>query len=332
VRYAPYAELTGRPHVVVDGSAQAGAVLTLSHWPHSPTPPELRADTSAEIAFRYLDTPAAHVDVPLVTNNHFDQDGLVAVFALVDPAAARARRDRCVDVAAAGDFAHCRDRDSARLAAAIAAYADEAVSPLADALAGLGYAERVARLYQELLPRLPDLLDRPAATRDLWADDDALLDATERAFATGAATVEEVPDLDLAVVTVARDRLPKPVRRFTRIDREPLHPVAVHARTERMRVLTVQGRRCDLRFRYETWVQHVSRPLPPRVDLAPLAEELTATETDGGRWRFDGVEHLTPRLRRVDGADTTIDPAELRRRVEEHLRRAPPAWDPFAPS
>ena len=91
MEYREYAELTGRPHVVVDGSAQAGTELVLSHWPGAATPDILRADLSAEIAFNYLDHPELHVDAPYVTNNHFDQDGLVAVFALTQPEAAQAR-------------------------------------------------------------------------------------------------------------------------------------------------------------------------------------------------------------------------------------------------
>ena len=78
--YRPYGELTDTPHIVVDGSAQAGTILTLSHWPGAATPDALRRDLSAEIAFAYLDHPELRVDAEFVTNNHFDQDGLVAAF------------------------------------------------------------------------------------------------------------------------------------------------------------------------------------------------------------------------------------------------------------
>ena len=42
----------------------------------------LRADTSAEIVFNYLETPSLHVDVDAVSNNHFDEDGLIGIFTL----------------------------------------------------------------------------------------------------------------------------------------------------------------------------------------------------------------------------------------------------------
>ncbi len=63
----------------------------------------------------------------------------------------------------------------------------------------------------------------------------------------------------------------------------------------------MRDRRYQLRYRYETWVRYVSAPTMPRVDLAPLAEELTASEPEG-KWVFDGVESITPSLR-LDGAD-----------------------------
>ena len=52
--YLPVEELEGRPHVIVDGAARSGSVLTLSHWPQSPTPVGLARDLSAEIVFAFL--------------------------------------------------------------------------------------------------------------------------------------------------------------------------------------------------------------------------------------------------------------------------------------
>ena len=86
--FRPYDDLDGVPNVVVDGTATEATTLTLSHWPGSPAlPVDLLADLSAEMAFRYLDRrDALHGDATVVSNNHFDQDGLVGVFALsLDP-------------------------------------------------------------------------------------------------------------------------------------------------------------------------------------------------------------------------------------------------------
>ena len=40
--------------------------------------------------------------------------------------------------------------------------------------------------------------DRPERWRDLWAEEDATLRASEEALASGTVTISEVPDVDLA--------------------------------------------------------------------------------------------------------------------------------------
>lgn len=51
------------PNIVVDGSPNAGTVLTLTHWPGIAQPARLGADLSAEMAFRYLGAPAIFLRV-----------------------------------------------------------------------------------------------------------------------------------------------------------------------------------------------------------------------------------------------------------------------------
>jgi hypothetical protein len=81
--FVPYGQTIGIPNVIVDGTANIGTVLTLSHWRRSGTPEELASDTSAEIVFKYLDSPHLHVTAEAVSNDHFDENGLIGVFARV---------------------------------------------------------------------------------------------------------------------------------------------------------------------------------------------------------------------------------------------------------
>jgi hypothetical protein len=312
-RYRTYGELRDVPHVVVDGSAQPGTVLVLSHWPGMPTPEPLRADLSAEIAFRYLDHPELQVDAEFVTNNHCDQDGLVSVFALTRPDDARARRDRLVDIARAGDFGRFHDRDAARAAIAIAI--------LEDAIDG--------DPYPELLECLPELADHPERYREHWAEEDEHITLTEAAIADGTITITEDPTLDLAVVRVPDEWRSRVVHRFTMIDQGVAHPFAVYNATDRFVVVTLGAHTPELRDRYETWVHYVSRRPRPRVDLTELAASLTADDTAPGRWVFDGVESLSPALHHVDGDATTITDDEFLARVTETLRASAATWSPY---
>jgi hypothetical protein len=328
MKYVPYHLLSERPNVVVDGAANDHTVLALSHWPHSGTPVELAADLSAQIVLRYLDRPEQHVSADVVSNNHFDEDGLVGVWAMVNPEDAPRRRDLLVDIAAAGDFGTFRDRRAARAAFTISAYADPDQSPLGTAVFGLDYPALVEVLFDELLPRLGDICDRLDDYRPLWEAEDAVLAESEAAIASGAATVEELPALDLAIVTVPDDLDGRRVHRFTQRRTEAIHPMAVHNATDCLRVLVVQGRRCRFHYRYESWVQYVSRRPLPRVDLAPLAARLSERERDG-RWQADGVDGITPVMQLVGAEETSIDITTLRAELERHLAAAPPAWNPY---
>lgn len=331
--YVPYHRLDGRPHLVADGPATDGTVLTLSHWPASPTPKPLRADLSAEIVFRWLTgrrrwwrrAPSA------VSNDHLDQDGLVSVFAVQRPEEALARRELLGDLARAGDFAVFRHRPAARASFALATLADPERSPLGSAAFPADYAERCAGLHEELLGRLLELVDDPGRHRALWAEEDDAFGASEALLQSGAVTVCELPAVDLAVVNVGQGARPRTATRFVEREDVAVHPAALHRATGRLRLLMVQGRRYRLTYRYESWVRLVSRPVEPRVDLGPLAARLEAEERGPTTWSFDGVGALVPSLRTAGDQESSLDPALVLAMVADHLRTARPAWGPEGP-
>ena len=78
-----------RPNLIVDGAATENTILTLSHWPKSGTPPELKGDTSAESCSTTSIPRGSTFHADAVSNNHFDEDGLVGIFTLVEPSTAR---------------------------------------------------------------------------------------------------------------------------------------------------------------------------------------------------------------------------------------------------
>ena len=327
----PYGDLAGAASVVVDGAPAPGTVLCLSHWPGVGSPPEFAADLSADMAFRYLVAFDRHGAARAASNNHFDQDGLVGLFALVAPAEALTRRAELTEVARAGDFAVTSSRTAARVSMVLSAYADPERSPFAPLPAA--YDDLTAMLYGELLGRLPELCDRPARSRELWAEEDAAWSASEAAVASGTVTITEVPDVDLAIVEVPEGVPDLGGHRFAGQWVSGLHPLAVNNATARGALLTLRGNRYELSYRYESWVQFTSRAVRPRVDLAPLAERLNAEETAVGgtaQWVAQPVSALTPTLAPTGGDASVLSPATVAARVTAHLRAAPPAWDPFA--
>ena len=327
--FLPYAQVQSAPNVIVDGAPTGHTVLTLSHWPKSGTPAALRGDTSTAIVFNYLDAPSFHVEADAVSNNHFDEDGLVGMLVLLDPVLAGRHRDLLMDVAQAGDFGVFASRDAARIAFVLAAYANAGTSPFGERLFDLPYPQRAGELYERLLGLLPRLLVDLEDYRSLWESEDASLTASEALIDKGLVTIDEQADLDLAVVRLPEELEPQPAHRFTQPRLAECHPFALHNATRCSRLLLLRGSRVELQYRYEGWVQMASRRPSLRVDLTELANELNQSEGSAGRWVFDGVDQITPRLH-LDGSDgTSIPPETIVSRVRHHLRTGAPAWNPY---
>lgn len=310
LQYLDYEESRTVPNIVVDGSPNDGTVLSLTHWPGYPAPLGLARDLSAEMAFAYLDAPAEHPPAEVVTNNHFDQDGLVSIFALVDPAAALPHRALLIDVAAAGDFGTYRDRRAARASMVLSRYAE-------DEPPDCTYGAFTDRLYRHLLPRLLDVVLDNDGYRELWEEEEDALSASESAIATGRVTITEDRPLDLAIVTIDPSEPARSGHRFGGQTFGHIHPMAINNATDRFRLLIAHGRRYQFVDRYETWVQYQSRVTLPRVDMRPLAERLTAIEHDGAVWSAGAPGALSPHMTHTD--ESSIDPDTLRQTITAWL-------------
>lgn len=309
MEYVPYETLGTRPNIIVDGPANAHTALALSHWPMAATPDALRDDLSTQIVFKYLDRPEFHVAADAVSNNHFDEDGLVGIYALLNPREAQLRRELMIDVAAAGDFGTYRLRDAARVTFVLSAFADADRSPLDAAIFRQSYPAMASSLYREMLPRAGEILDDVQRFRSYWESDDATLAESERLIEQGRVQIEEFPALDLAVVTLPAGHT-------------SIHQMALHNVLRSFRVLSVAGNRYELQYRYESWVRYVSQTPAPRIDLSPLADMLSGMETGGTtRWSFDGVDEIAPKLKLEAPGDSTIPPQQFVASVKDFLSR-----------
>src|ERR1044072_5371307 len=86
MRFEFYTEaLDNVPKLSVDGTVDNS--IHFSHWEGNRTPAELKADTSTEIALNLAASPnRAHLTngIELVTNNHFDTDGVLSVWTVLN--------------------------------------------------------------------------------------------------------------------------------------------------------------------------------------------------------------------------------------------------------
>jgi len=316
--YASIASLAalGDPaHVLVDGAPRTGSVLTLSHWPGSPTPAGISHDLSTGIVLNYLERRRLWSKiagrVTYVTTDHLDQDGLAACYSLVDPAGGQRARAMLLGVAATGDFADCSNRDAARVAFALAALID----PRDPAPSGAGESATVSQRApvddETLLDSLPAMLAHPEKTEALFGPEEEMLIRSLEAVASGAVTVSNYPRADLCVVEIPESFQPGVVTRLAHRVALPIHPGAVYRESDAMTVLLAQGRHYHAYLRYESWVSFVSRPLRARPDLRPLGLALSRLERSGISWTAEEVTALEPSLRPGGGAESSLSLREV---------------------
>jgi hypothetical protein len=300
MRYVPYGqELEGVPNVIVDGRGNEATVLVLSHWPRNATPPELKADSSTEIAVNYLRSPKREEyrrGAEAVSNNHFDVDGLMSLWAVLHPEAALERADLLVATGECGDFDRWSGERPTKITCALYGLERLPSSPVRKGLGEIrDYLERTAFLYRQTLPLVPELLDGVDRFEEYWRDEYARVEAGRELFARGEASVQEVPALDLAIFELPRE----------------VHDMALYEQTQCSRIaLVVAEHRYQARYRYESWVEFQSRRPPPRIDLRPFADLLQTFEGNAGEWAFDDVRHTLPRLR-LRGPEGGTSPSSL---------------------
>ncbi|WP_207895970.1 DUF6687 family protein [Hymenobacter gummosus] len=306
LQFLPFAEARRRPGatVVVD-SILPRAALTLAHWRGAPTPATYQDDTSAGSALRAVaQPPAALTAARYVTANHFDVDGFVGVWALLNPELARRHAELLRLVAVLGDFREIDWHD---------ARADHALQ-----LVCWLNAEEKARFYEPFgaparrrredeasaekfdwfLPRFAAIVENPALGRAAWLPEYERVRAAVAALHSPATQLRRYPDIGLTVV-----RTPEPL---------PYYALFGPTAGTDMVLSLYDGHRYEFEYKYTTWVDLESRPTRPRLPLDALVAQLNAQETSGYHWAADGVTDTGPLLRlqgrRLSKAQRYADP------------------------
>ncbi|CAN5571084.1 hypothetical protein BH10CYA1_BH10CYA1_21420 [soil metagenome] len=310
MQYLSYQQSEQVPNIIVDGASNAGTELELSHWPNSTTPEPLKADLSAEIVFNYLANPEFKVTAKVVSNDHFDADGLVGIYTLLHPDDAEDLKEMLIDIAGAGDFNVYRDREAARVSFILDAWQNPKLSPLKASIFAQAYPSVANILYEELLPRFARIIEKVGYLEKYWKAQDDLLEDSEQALRKRHFKLTELPELDLAIVAMPDANVGPS---------QSIHRMAIHNQTNCMRILLMQETNFELYFRYETWVEYQSRQTSPRIDLQDLAGSLSKQESMDGVWSFGGINDLTPTLRLTGDSQSKIPFESFRSQVLEFL-------------
>lgn len=287
----------GAPVISVDGAWGASG-LNLSHWPGNTTPRELRHDLSTGSALAFARLPARERErlaagAVAVVNNHYDTDGICALFAVLRPEAALARSALLLEVAAAGDFFQAPSERAVQIDAIVRGFVDGERSPIAGELAGLSEEERHQAAARHLVDRYDTLLDGDLEPyRALWSDALAALRSGKAELERAAR--DDIVHLDWTVWTAAPDTA----------DAAAFDPGrhALFGSTTRDRVLALapRGAGATCRFLLSTlsWFDLASGARLARPDLAALARRLGELEPASGdrAWRAQPFDSPAPEL------------------------------------
>jgi hypothetical protein len=256
------------PAIGCDGLVP-GAALDLTHWQGNRTPPEFKADTSTEIALNFVAAPESESPAwsgAVVVNNHFDTDGVLACWVLLDPGRSRAHRDLLIAAAEAGDFDEWpADDRGLRLDAAIRALARAAADD--------------AEAYAIVLARLPELLASLDDRADLWGDEWDQLQSARQALEAGALRIGRRDAIVLVQHSPGQAEIPGPL-------------LSRHVSPGVRRVLLAfEHEDGTSSYRYErpryAWAETVTRPPCPAPDSRALIDAL------GPEWTVDDLPGMT---------------------------------------
>jgi hypothetical protein len=309
MRFEFYTEaLDNVPKLSVDGTVDNS--IHFSHWQGNLTPAELKADTSTEIALNLAASSNREQlteGIDLVTNNHFDTDGVLSVWTVLNGDRALPYRDLLIAAAEAGDFSEYSNDDGVRVSIAIqgsdqASPNNDDGSPLAKLIAG-EEVEDDARAYELVLPRVEHLLTNINDYESLWREGWNSVTAAIESFEQGKSRVTEYSDGKISLITLAPEIFGgagfSPTRHSA-----PFTAISKFAKGELFLIAipTSGGWFYRIDYPYYSWAETVVRP---RIEHRDLSGALTLlNEKEGNRdgsWQTDNRE-MTSAVKFLDNA------------------------------
>ena len=309
------------PKLSIDGTVPNS--LHFSHWNGNETPAELKADTSTEIAINLVTSPSRDKftqGIDLVTNNHFDTDGMLSVWTVMTGENAAKYRDVLTAAAEAGDFSEYSSADGVRISLAIqgmdgALPVDDLGSPLARLLAG-EEVNNDARCYELILPEVENLLTNINDYEPLWRTGwENIVEALE-SFDRGDSHVAESVDSSVSLVTLSPEIFSNGGFNPTRHS-APYTAISkfAHGRLFIIAISTTNGWFYRIDYPYYSWAETIIRPKIERLDLNNILQNLNTREGNkNGRWQTDTTE-LSSAAKFLDEqnslASSTLNPDQV---------------------
>ncbi len=302
------------PKLSVDGTVDNS--VHFSHWQGNTTAAEVKADTSTEIALNLAGSPNKNQlthGIELVTNNHFDTDGVLSVWTVLNGERALGLREKLIAAAEAGDFSELKTVDAVRASIVIQGTDqpipdDEPGSPIAYQLA----AETVddeARAYDLVLPEVERIIARTNDYEHLWREPWTRIANAIESFEHGSSRVSELSH-GLSLITLAPESFGangfEPSRHTA-----PFTAISRYAKGQLFLIGTPvnDGWAYRIDYPYYSWAETVVRPRIRRHDFTDYLLQLKELEKGEGQWTADKNE-LSSAVKFV-GADGKLATSRL---------------------
>lgn len=290
--------------IAVDGAFRAK--LQLSHWPGNESPPELKADTSTEMAFNLLESGQLSEylnGIEIVSNDHFDADGLLACFVLLYPEKAKPHKKLLIDVAATGDFREFTSEDALKIECVIRNIEDPEKTVIQGAFCDPDFKRIVQELYVKSFHKLPELILNIDDYENIWKDDFRWYQTSEASFEAQNSVFSNYGDCNLSVIESSSQ----------------LHPVVKFNKAEFDIVLSVvkaeSGHLYELEYKPHTWFETGRKCLIQRKSFEPLSQKLNLIENENkGTWKVLGGDPLSEWNYRMQFSDDKFNlvPSKIR--------------------
>lgn len=284
--FIPYYDIKDFPNEVLVIDAHHPQGFDLSHWRGAPIPANCEADTSAEIVLKAIQNKLPELEKSYASNNHYDIDGFLGVWAVFNQEEALKHYDLLVEMAQLGDFREINFN-----------YADwkkalKLVCWLNDEEAVLFYppfgAPEIAEKEMEAcVPKYHHFLNAFSEVINL--------------------PLEQIPETTKYQTVLSHlDKIKQQqtlddIRMHIVHADAPIHYYALYSKSQKadMVMSIYPENRYELEFKYTTWI-NTTRKHFPRLSMEALCNQLNEIETSGRKWEAEHFTDTAPILRLTD--------------------------------
>ena len=318
MRYCPYGDLSGRANVIVSGTPTEHTSLLVS--PFSKDEKLTRNhETSTAIVCDLMRSGALRQDL-LASSDAFSVDALTAIFAITDYA-------KFVDaeilqhIAATALYERLAEQDITRTVFVLNSWMDPVRSPLNARMFRHNSHELSNVLFEELLPRLPRIIQKVDYLERYWQDEECKLEATDNLLQSESIALQELEGLDLAIFSIPLKEIEEDGRLFhpTLNWDSQLHPISLHSHTSCSRILLQAGGNNVFYFRPDSLTTCNKGLVPERKDLQSLVDLLNAQEAEAETWSCTPVQAPKSTIRTRPGMPSQVSDDEFQSALAEFL-------------